>query len=162
MPPNMDPFGGTAAPFGPPPGMSKPGQGMDPMQAIFNGLGPDPLGAGPPPQQGPPLGPGGLHVGGSPPQPGPDNADPSMDGCGLLKALAGLLSAPPAAGDLYGVLSFQPGQRFEGLGIGDPGMDQGQLMQMLALAQLGGGGPGAGSSRAGVGPLSDRGLTVDF
>jgi hypothetical protein len=164
QPPSMDPFGGgAAAPLGPPPGMPKPGQGMDPMQAMLNGIGPDPLGAGPPPQQGPPLGPGGLPVGGSLPQLGGDDGDPSMDGSGLLQALAGALSAPPTAGDPYGVAPFQPSQGFEGMGTGDPGMGQEQLMQMLALAQLGiGGGPGAGSSGVDVGPFGNLGQMVGF
>jgi hypothetical protein len=39
----MDPFGGSATPLGPPAGIPKPGQAMDPMPAMLNVLGPDPL-----------------------------------------------------------------------------------------------------------------------
>ena len=67
MPPGMDPFGGGAMPpLGMGAGMPKPGQGMDPMMAMMNGLGPDPsMESGAPPSQGPPMGPDGFPVGGS-------------------------------------------------------------------------------------------------
>jgi hypothetical protein len=142
MDPMMGLMGGGPAPLGPPPGMPKPGQGMDPMMAMLNGMpmmqpmGPPPAPPGPP---GPVMGPDGLPVGGSPASADPSFA-PDMDGSALLKALN--LADPYSAGPTgHGELA--------GLGGGDPNLGLEQMLQLLALGQM-----GVGSS--GVTP--DRGM----
>lgn len=144
------PAGGVPDPFAPPPGppagAAQPGQGMDPMMAMMQGLGPEAMGQGPPMPQGPPTGPDGFPVGGSMPPCGDDGemCDPSMGGSDLLQALQGSM-AGGAGGDPYGVAPMQPGQGFQGMGTGDPSMGIEQLLQMLALGKQGvGGGPDSG------------------
>lgn len=144
-----DPFGG--APLGMTPGMPGPGQGMDPMQAMNGGIGagPDPSMTGGAPAQdlGPPMGPDGFPVGGSMPPPSPDGGMGDMGGSALLQALAG--GGAPQGGDPYAVGPLDAQNAFQGIGGGDPNMGQQQLLQMLALAQMGvGGGAGPGSSGA--------------
>lgn len=125
---------------GPPPfapqgqGMPKPGQGMDPMQAMMQGMGD--LGAfGPPPAPEGPIGPGGLPIGGNLPSSDP-MMDPSMDGSGLFQALNMQLD-PYSAGPLgHPVLD-------------DPNMNKLQgLLQLLALNQSGVAGLGMGAPSA--------------
>lgn len=162
-----DPFGGGAGPGGPPapggdpndpfggmgggppmmgggppgmvPGMPKPGQGMDPMQAMLQGIGPDPLGLGGGPSAGP-AGPMGLPIGGSMPQFGQDD-DGDMGGSPLLQTLMGSLQGSQG-GDQYQTAPMEPGQGFEGMGTGDPNMGLQQMLQLFMLGQMGvGGGP---------------------
>jgi hypothetical protein len=104
--------------------MPRPGGGMDPMAAMLNGLPPM---AGPSPA-GPP---GGSPMGSDP------GFDPALDGSALMKSLNLSLSDPYAAGPQgYGDLS--------GMGTGDPSMGLEQLLQLLALGQMGvGGSPGS-------------------
>jgi hypothetical protein len=140
------PFG--PGPGGPPPAPSrvKPGQGMDPFQAMTQGLGPDVLGGLGGPPQGPgglaPMGPGGLPIGGSMPQAeGPDGAPSDMGGSDLLQALAGAIGG---GGDPYATGPFPTSLN---VGTQDPNMGLEQMLQALALAQMGvGGQPGAGGS----------------
>ena len=144
MPPGMDPFGGGAMPpLGMGAGMPKPGQGMDPMMAMMQGLGPDPfMSAGAPPSQGPPMGPDGFPVGGSMPPPGGD-----MGGSDLLQALAGGMGGGDIGADISQLPPGAPDQMFQGIGQGDPSMGLQQMLQMLALGQMGvGGGPASGGS----------------
>ena len=151
-----DPFGGGPAPFEPPPGLPKPGQGMDPMMAMMHGLGPDPMSGGPLAPMGPPLGPGRLPVGGSLPTPD-DGGDQDMGGSDLLKALAGSLGG----NDPYSVPPMGPDKGFQGMGTGDPGMGIEQMLQMLALGQMGvGGGPGTGSSGIDPGSFDNMGMMI--
>jgi hypothetical protein len=146
--PGVDPTaGGVPDPFAPPagpqPGAAQPGQGIDPMVAMLQGLGPEAFGQGSSGPQGPPVGPDGLPVGGSLPPLGDDGGlqDPSLGGSDLLQALQGSLSG----GDPYGVTPEQPGQGFQGIGTGDPSLGIEQLLQMLALGKQGvGGGPDSG------------------
>jgi hypothetical protein len=146
MPPGMDPFGGGAQP---PLGGVKPGQGMDPMQAMLNGLGPDPsMTQGAPQDQGPPMGPDGFPVGGSMPPPCDDGSCGDMGGSDLLKALAGNMG-----GDPYGQPPGAPDQMFQGIGTGDPNMGVNQLLSMLALGQMGVGGPGSSGADPGGGQI---------
>jgi hypothetical protein len=146
--------------------MLKAGQGMDPKQAMSNAIGHDPIGYGPPVPQGPLLAPGGLPVGGSLPQPDGD-MDEGMDGSGLLQALSqalqgGLSQAGMPPGP-YDVNPFQPGQGFQGAGTGDPNMGFDQILQLLALGQMGvGGGPRAGSSGVDVDSFGKMGDIVRY
>jgi hypothetical protein len=147
--------------------MPKPGQGMDPMMAMMQGLGPDPMGGGmPQAQQGPPTGPGGMPVGGSMPSMDPNCPDGDcgdMGGSDLLKALSGSLGGGGMQGDPYGVSPMQPGQGFQGIGTGDPSMGLEQMLQLLALGGQGvGGGPGAGSSGLDTGPFGNIGQMVGY
>lgn len=151
-PPGMPPLAGAAAPPLPMPGSPKPGQGMDPVAAMMGGLGMSP----PPQQHGPPLGPGGLPFGGSivPPS---DGDDDDMGGSPLLKALAAGLQG----GDQYAVPPGGPDTAFEGIGQGDPNLGVENLLQLLALGQMGVGGvPGGGQSGVDTGPFGNMGLMV--
>jgi hypothetical protein len=136
--------------------MPKPGQGMDPVQAMLNGIGPDPLGAGGPPP-GPSLGPGGMPVGGSLPPMSDGDEDDDMGGSSLLKVLAGSVGG----GDPYNQPPFGPDQGFQGVGTGDPGMGLQQMFQALALSQMGVGGAGNPGADLG-GPPSPLGLMAGF
>lgn len=107
-----------AAPqFGP-----KPGQGMDPMEAMMGGMGDLSQFAPPPPPPGAPLGPDGMPIGGGPGE-GFPGFDPSMDGSSLFQALHASLD-PYAAGPL-------------GHGELDPPPDLDSLLAMLAFRQSG-------------------------
>ena len=141
------------------PGMPKPGQGMDPMQAMMQGLGPDPsMTAGAPQDLGPPMGPDGFPVGGSMPPMG--GGDESMGGSDLLKALAGGgMGGGMNPGDPYGQPPGAPDQMFQGIGQGDPNMGLQQLLQMLAIGQMGAGGPGSSGMDPGGGQI---GSTLGF
>lgn len=153
MPPPMPGQGGPPDPFGGPPlgmapGMPKPGQGMDPMQAMNGGIGADPgMLAGTPQDNGPPMGPDGFPVGGSMPPPCEDGGMCDMGGSDLLQALAG--GGGGVGGDPYGQPPGAPGQVFEGMGQGDPNMGLQQLLQMMALGQMGVGGPGSSGADPG-------------
>lgn len=119
MPP-MGGMGGLGS-VGSPPGMPRPGQGMDPMAAMMGGLGGSPPGG--PPGMGV-NGPDGLPLGGAAPPPGsPDE----MGGSDLMSMLS-------QGGDQY---DQPPGSApFTQMGQPpDDGMQQ--LMQMLAFAQMG-------------------------
>jgi hypothetical protein len=109
---------------------TKPGRGMDPMQAMLNGLGHNPAagmdghmdgdGAGMPPG----LPPGGTLQAGE--------EGEGMGGSALLAALH------QAMGDPYATPpNTQP---LEGIGQGDPHMGLEALLQVLALGQMGVGG----------------------
>lgn len=123
--------------LGPPPGMPKPGQGMDPMMAMLGGM---PMMQGMTPPPGPPMGPGGLPVGGSLPRQDPA-FNPDMGGSNLLKAL-NLSLDPDSDTDL------------DGLGSGDPNMGIEKLIQLLALGQMGAGGTPPGGSGVDRSPVS--------
>jgi hypothetical protein len=119
--------------------LPKPGQGMNPMMAMLHGLGPDPLGMGQPTPAppGPPLGPDGLPPGGSLPGglAAQESADPTMGGSDLLQAL----TAAVQAGDPYGTTGVPTSLN---IGPQDPNMGIEQMLQLLALGQMGvGGGP---------------------
>lgn len=125
----------------PPPGMTPPGGGMDPMAAMMGGIGLIP--PAPSPSPAGLAGPDGLPVGGSiPPGMGPSD----LGGSALLAALMG-------SGDPY---SQPPGaQPTAGVGTGDPNMGLTNLLNLLALGQMGVGGgapgPGAGMPRGPMG-----------
>lgn len=124
----MPPGPGMGAPgMGMPPmmggnGMTKPGQGMNAMSAMMGGLGMQPPGGG---MGGPPgAGHNGLPFGGIDPGPG---SPEEMGGSDLLSMLSG-------GGDPYD----QPAGQTPLSNVGQPPDDQmQQLMQMLALAQMG-------------------------
>lgn len=150
----MSPLAGAATPQLPLPGMPKPGQGMDPFAAMMGGLGMP----APSAQHGPPLGPNGMPIGGQI-IPHEDGDDDDMGGSSLLKALAAGLGG---GGDPYGTPPMGPDTAFEGIGQGDPQMGAEQLLQLLALGQLGvgGGPPAAGSSGVDTGSFGNMGLMV--
>lgn len=150
-PPGMPPPGMPPMPGGPPPPGAgppslgaalgrptrpigpKPGQGMDPHEAMMGGL-PDMSQFAPPAPEAP-LGPDGLPIGGGPME-GDPNFDPSMDGSSLFQALqmglGGGQGGPPGMGD--------PGMGGMPPGGGQPDLES--LLQLLALQQAGlGGGP---------------------
>lgn len=117
----------------PPPGMVKPGMGIDPMQAMTQGMGDlSAMGPPPPPAPGAPMGDGGMPVGGALPSTDP-GMDPSMDGSSLFQGLNMALD-PTMGGEPPG----EPGT--------DPELDQ--LLQMLALSQA-----GVGEQDAALGPM---------
>ncbi len=107
----------------------KPGQGMNPMEAMMFGMGDMSQFAPPAPQA--PMGPGGLPVGGNLASSDP-GMDPAMQGSSLFKALNIALSgggadpygSPPAG---HGMLDPPPGSQ--------PGLEQ--LLALLALSQGG-------------------------
>jgi hypothetical protein len=140
------------------PGMPKPGQGMDPMQAMLNGNGSDPFGQGSAPP-GPPVDQTGLPYGGSLPAPSDNDGDETMGGSDLLQALAGTL-----AGQQGGPYAQPPGTApLIGPGHADPNLGIEPLINLLALAQLGVGGnpqPGAGSSGIDVPDFHNMGLAT--
>lgn len=157
-PPGGDPFGGGAQPpLGMQPGIPPPGGGMDPMQAMLGGIGSDPrMTGGVPQSQGPPMGPDGFPVGGSMPPMGPDGDDPDMGGSDLLAALSGAMGGSGPGGnpnDPYAVGPMDPLRAFQGIGQGDPNMGQQQMLQMLALAKMGVGGPGGSGADPGGGQI---------
>lgn len=132
----------------PPAGLPKAGQGINPMQAMTQGMGDlSALGPPPPPSPGAPMGPNGMPVGGQLPSSDP-MVDPSMDGSGLFQALNMQL-------DPMGGQSLQdPSQ-------GDPQMGLEQLLEMLAMSQAGampGQGPpgGMGSLGGALGGMGGR------
>ena len=118
------------------------------MMAMMGGM-PDLVGGAgagmppPPPPPGAVMGPGNLPVGGSPFD--PSDPDSDMDGSSLLRALA-QNSSDPYAGPPDGTEDLSSG------GMGDPNMGLQQLLQLLALGQMGAGGlpqqgpPGGGSA----------------
>jgi hypothetical protein len=140
-----------------PAAMPKPGSTMDPMAAMLGGL----TGGGlppPPPPPGPPMGPGGLPVGGTMPSVDPWFS-PEMSGSTLLQGLSRAVGDPYAAGgggpgDLAGAggplgvndpYSAGPTGHADLSNIGpqDPRMGLEQLIQLIAMAQSGAG-PDAG------------------
>lgn len=130
----------------PPPGMPRPGQGMDPMMAMLNGL---PMGApgGPPSPPPSPMGPDGFPIGGTSPFVDP-NASPNLGGSALLQRLAAMTGqgAPEMSmGDPYDAGPLGHAQ-LGGMGVGDPGMGLEQILALLALAKSGTGGVPAGGS----------------
>jgi hypothetical protein len=167
-----DPMGGgspAGLPFGPGPGglppqmsasRTKPGQGMDPFEAMMQGLGPDVLGGLGGPQQGPaslaPMGGNGLPFGGSMPRPGGPDDGQDMGGSDLLKALMGSIGG----GDPY---ATGPMPTNLNVGSQDPQMGLEQMLQMLALSQMGvGGQPGAGGSGVPFDPAGGMGQMTGF
>lgn len=100
----------------------KPGQGMDPHEAMMNGIPDLSMFGPPPPAPGAPMGPGGLPVGGNLPISDP-GFDPSMQGSSLFKALNMGLD-PYASGP-------------EGHGTLDPMPNLNSLLALLALSQAG-------------------------
>lgn len=149
MPPN--PMGGMMGgpgmpmpapqPMTLPPGMPRPGAGMDPMAAMLGGLGlmppmpsPNPSGVS---------GPNGLPVGGSLPA---DVTPQDMGGSALMRALIQSESPDP--------YTQPPGvQPLAGMGTSDPQGGLGDIMNLLALAQMG----VAGDPTAG-GPMGFPGM----
>ena len=103
----------------PPPGTPKPGEGIDPMQAMMQGMGDmSAMGPPPPPAPGAPMGENGMPVGGNLPSSDP-MMDPSMDGSSLFQGLNMQLD-PAMGGGEQGA---------------DPELEQ--LLQLLALSQAG-------------------------
>lgn len=131
----------------PPPGMPRPGQTMDPMMAMMNGM--PQFGQPPPPPPGPPMGGGGLPVGGSMPELDP-NSNEDMGGSSLLQALSQSIGGYDAGPEGHGEL--------EGMGTGDPNMGLEQLLQLIAMGNAGvGGTPETGVPPGGSGVNFDRG-----
>lgn len=120
----------------------KPGQGMDPHEAMMGGMGDLSQFAPPPPEA--PLGPGGLPVGGNLPSSDP-GMDPTMGGSSLFQALnAGLPGQ--GGGDPFASPPM-------GHGVLDPPPDINTLLGMMALMKSGvGGGPQQGLNPSGVMP----------
>jgi hypothetical protein len=116
---------GGGAPAGPPMDFGpKPGQGMDPMQAMSQGLGPQAM--------GPPMGPNGFPIGGGPPSPTNylgGQTSPDMGGSDILQML---LSS--GGGDPYAPPPGAPPIN-DGQPPADPGLAQ--LLQALAMIQMG-------------------------
>jgi hypothetical protein len=115
--------------------MPKPGQGMDPMMAMLGGMpplgGPPPMAPQAPPPPGAVMGDGGMPLGGGVPFGGP-GADPTMGGSDLLQAMN--MALDPYGGDPDGTTSLN-------VGPSDPTLGLEQLLQLLALAQMGVGDP---------------------
>lgn len=130
-----------------------PGQGMDATRAMHFGLA-DPYKAGPPPgPQGTPIEPtSGLPVGGQVPPPEASKTnDPTMGGSKLLQALTQALGGggpggAPQGSDIYGQPPGGPDQVLSGIGTGSPQGGLEQILNLLALAQMGVQGANAGQS----------------
>ena len=116
-------------------GMPKPGQPMDPMQAMLGGLGGGMGMPPPPPAPGPPMGPGGLPVGGTQPSVDPW-FNPEMSGSTLMQGISRAIGDPYAAGP-------EGHADLDGMGPQQPDMGLEQLIQLIAMAQSGAG-PDAG------------------
>ncbi len=136
---NPDPMAGTGGPPPmQPPGGPPPGAGADPMAAMMGQLGPGLL---PPPQAPPPSfpgGPDGMPFGSSMPGGDMDGDQMDLEGSPLLQQLMGSLGG----GDEYATMPGESDHVFDGAGTDDPGMGLDQIIQLLAMAQMGvGGGP---------------------
>ena len=112
----------------------KPGQGMDPHEAMLGGMGDMSMFAPPPPEA--PMGPGGLPIGGNLPSSDP-GMDPAMGGSSLFQALN--MGLQGGGGDPFA----SPPQ---GHGQLDPHPDLNTLIGMMALMQSGLGGQGLNPS----------------
>lgn len=109
----------------------KPGQGMDPMEAMLGGMGD--MGQFAPPAPGAPMGPGGMPVGGGMPSSDP-GMDPQMGGSSLFQALN--MGLEGGGGDPFASPPMGHGQ------LDPPPDDINTLLGMLALMQSGAGGMG--------------------